>query len=67
MHTGNQLIMELVWKTLVVGVFLSVDALAQTDFSTSSGISTWNGTEWSLTATTFIPGQYQSRMSLANG
>jgi hypothetical protein len=46
---------------------LSGHALAQTDFSTTSGISTWSQKDWSLTATKFIPGQFQSRVSLSNG
>ncbi|TAQ88312.1 hypothetical protein B7494_g3361 [Chlorociboria aeruginascens] len=50
-------------------VLLSVwRVIAETDFSvTTGGLSTWNQSEWSLTATTFIPGQYQARISLANG
>jgi hypothetical protein len=40
---------------------------ALTDFSTTSGIVKWNNTEWSLTTNKYIPGQYQSRLSLANG
>ena len=47
---------------------LELGALAQTDFSvTSSGIYAWNQSDWSLTTTRFTPGQYQSRLSLANG
>jgi hypothetical protein len=46
---------------------LSVHVLAQTDFSTTSGISTWDQSDWSLTASQYIPGQYQARVSLANG
>jgi hypothetical protein len=42
-------------------------ACAHTDFSPSSNISTWKQSEWSLTASKFIPGQYQARVSLANG
>ncbi|KAG0652069.1 hypothetical protein D0Z07_1196 [Hyphodiscus hymeniophilus] len=57
-------IMQLI--LLYLGLCLGLSS-AQTDFSTSSGISSWNDTEWSLTATKFIPGQYQSRSSLANG
>jgi hypothetical protein len=48
-------------------LLLRFPALAQTDFSTTSGLSTWNQSEWSLTATRFIPGQFQARASLANG
>ena len=62
-----KVIMPSFLRALVVGLLLNLQVLAATDFSTASGISTWNGTEWSLTATTFIPGQYQSRSSLANG
>jgi len=40
---------------------------ADTDFSTTSGIVTWDQADWSLTANTYIPGQYQARVSLANG
>ncbi|PVH84540.1 carbohydrate-binding module family 32 protein [Cadophora sp. DSE1049] len=40
---------------------------AVTDFSPSSGISDWDQSDWSLTANTFIPGQFQSRLSLSNG
>lgn len=42
---------------------------AQTDFSiTNTHItSEWNQTDWSLTTPDYVPGLYQSRMSLANG
>lgn len=41
---------------------------AQTDFSvTTSGLSIWNQSSWSLTTEEYVPGQYQSRISLANG
>ncbi|KAM3075170.1 alpha,alpha-trehalase ath1 [Clarireedia jacksonii] len=46
---------------------LPLRVLAATDFSVSAGLATWNQTDWSLTTNTFIPGQYQSRLSLANG
>lgn len=46
---------------------LQKTALAETDFSTTSGIVTWDQADWSLTANTYIPGQYQARVSLANG
>ncbi|PQE33019.1 Acid trehalase protein [Rutstroemia sp. NJR-2017a WRK4] len=46
---------------------LPLRVLAATDFSVSAGLAAWNQTEWSLTTNTFIPGQYQSRLSLANG
>ncbi|KAH8820869.1 glycoside hydrolase family 65 protein [Xylogone sp. PMI_703] len=43
-------------------------ALAQTDFSVvNGGLSTWNQSEWSLTTDKFVPGHYQSRISLSNG
>ncbi|KAF7870317.1 hypothetical protein EAF04_004063 [Stromatinia cepivora] len=45
----------------------SLAVVAATDFSISAGLSTWNQDDWSLTTTTFIPGHYQSRLSLANG
>lgn len=49
-------------------VLLCGGATAVTDFSvTTSKLSVWNQTDWSLTTKTYIPGQYQSRMSLANG
>ncbi|CZR59855.1 probable ATH1 Acid trehalase, vacuolar [Phialocephala subalpina] len=49
-------------------VLLGLGIQAATDFSvTGSGIYEWNQSDWSLTATKYIPGQYQSRMSLANG
>jgi hypothetical protein len=41
---------------------------AATDFSVeTSNLSTWNQSDWSLTTNTYLPGQYQSRLSLANG
>lgn len=41
---------------------------AQTDFAvTSPDIYSWNQSDWSLTTRRFVPGQYQSRISLANG
>ncbi|KAG9242852.1 glycoside hydrolase family 65 protein [Calycina marina] len=42
-------------------------ARADTDFSTTSGLVSWNQKNWSLTTNTYIPGQYQARVSLANG
>ncbi|ESZ98511.1 glycoside hydrolase family 65 protein [Sclerotinia borealis F-4128] len=45
----------------------SLGVLSATDFSVSAGLSTWNQSDWSLTTTKYIPGQYQSRLSLANG
>jgi hypothetical protein len=54
--------------SLLLPLLLSFGAHAQTDFAvTSTDIYTWNQTEWSLTTTRFTPGQYQSRISLANG
>lgn len=44
-----------------------LSSFAATDFSVTAGLSTWNQSDWSLTTTTYIPGQYQSRLSLANG
>jgi len=44
-----------------------VEVRAATDFSTTANISTWDQSDWSLTVTTFIPGQYQARVSLSNG
>jgi hypothetical protein len=38
------------------------------DFSiTSSNYTSWNQSAWSLTSTSLIQGQYQARVSLANG
>lgn len=60
--------MEKMVGTLFALLLLSLGVQAATDFSvTTSGIYSWNQSDWSLTATKFIPGQYQSRMSLANG
>jgi hypothetical protein len=57
------------FTTLLLAVLaLGLGAQAQTDFSvTTTSNYEWNQTEWSLTTTKFIPGQYQSRISLANG
>jgi hypothetical protein len=53
---------------LLPALMLALGAQAQTDFSvTTTSNYAWNQTEWSLTTTNFIPGQYQSRISLANG
>jgi hypothetical protein len=46
---------------------LILNVLAATDFSVSSGISSWNQSAWSLTTNELLTGQYQSRSSLANG
>ncbi|KAF7908370.1 uncharacterized protein EAF01_004125 [Botrytis porri] len=46
---------------------LPLSVSGTTDFSVNAGLSTWNQSDWSLTTTTYIPGQYQSRLSLANG
>lgn len=44
------------------------NSLAQTDFDVlTSNLSVWDQDDWTLTATQYVPGQYQSRMSLANG
>jgi len=37
------------------------------DFSVGKGVEVWNQTEWSLSTKMYIPGQFQSRLSLANG
>ncbi|KAH7356788.1 glycoside hydrolase family 65 protein [Rhexocercosporidium sp. MPI-PUGE-AT-0058] len=50
-----------------LAVILVSGVSAVTDFSPSSGISDWDQSDWSLTANTFIPGQFQSRLSLSNG
>jgi hypothetical protein len=50
--------------------FLSSSLLvaAQTDFAvTSADLYSWDQSDWSLTTKRFVPGQYQSRISLANG
>lgn len=55
-------------NSLLLALAVAAPALAQTDFSViTSGLSTWNQKEWSLTATKFVPGQFQSRISLSNG
>lgn len=46
---------------------LPLSVFGTTDFSVNAGLSTWNQSDWSLTTTSYIPGQYQSRLSLANG
>jgi hypothetical protein len=54
--------------SLALVALLCGSATAATDFSvTTSKLSTWNQGDWSLTSQTYIPGQYQSRISLANG
>ncbi|KUJ11837.1 glycoside hydrolase family 65 protein [Mollisia scopiformis] len=56
------------WARIFALLLLDLGVQAATDFSvTTSGIYSWNQSDWSLTATKFIPGQFQSRMSLANG
>jgi len=53
---------------LLAALVLSLGIQAQTDFSvTTTSNYAWNHSEWSLSTTRFIPGQYQSRISLANG
>jgi hypothetical protein len=55
-------------RLLLAVLTLNFGVKAQTDFSvTTTSNYTWNQTEWSLTTTNFIPGQFQSRISLANG
>lgn len=44
-----------------------VQAVQAIDFSTNANISSWNQDDWTLTAHQYVPGQYQSRISLANG
>lgn len=54
----------------LAGALLSIvgTVVAQTDFSvTNKDNYNWNQTEWSLATTNFNPGQFQSRISLANG
>ncbi|KAE8448089.1 hypothetical protein EG329_009854 [Mollisiaceae sp. DMI_Dod_QoI] len=59
--------MDLLLKLLFALLFVFT-VQGATDFSvTTSGIYSWDQSDWSLTATKLIPGQYQSRMSLANG
>jgi hypothetical protein len=33
----------------------------------TSNLSSWNQSDWSLTTNTYLPGQYQTRLSLGNG
>jgi hypothetical protein len=60
--------MDSISRLLLAALMLSFGAQAQTDFSvTTTSNYTWNQSEWSLATTNFIPGQFQSRISLANG
>jgi hypothetical protein len=55
-------------RSCLLLLFLSAIAKAQTDFSVINQENyEWGQDDWSLTTTRFVPGQYQSRMSLANG
>ena len=60
---------QVTWLLAITSVLLLKPkaAVADTDFSTTSGIVKWDQADWSLTANTYIPGQYQARVSLANG
>ena len=52
------------------GASAAVTSAAATgpDFSVTTGnLSTWNQSDWSITAHQFIPGHYQSRLGLSNG
>ncbi|TQS32889.1 hypothetical protein Golomagni_06782, partial [Golovinomyces magnicellulatus] len=40
---------------------------ASIDFSTNANLSSWDQDNWTLTTHHYVPGQYQSRISLANG
>lgn len=44
-----------------------VQAVQAVDFSTTANLSSWNQNDWTLTAHKYVPGEYQSRISLANG
>ncbi len=63
--------MALIFRLLTASLsclFLLPPACAQTDFSvTTSGISKWDQNGWVLSTNSYLPGQYQSRLSLANG
>ncbi|UNI19507.1 Alpha,alpha-trehalase [Purpureocillium takamizusanense] len=53
-----------------VSVSAAVTSAAATgpDFSVTTGnLSTWNQSDWSITAHQFVPGHYQSRLGLSNG
>lgn len=61
--------------TLFGGLLLAAGALAQPEFPhrdfyvVNEGMkdSTWDHENWTLSTNMFVPAQYQTRMSLANG
>ncbi|KAH8669175.1 glycosyl hydrolase family 65 central catalytic domain-containing protein [Xylariales sp. PMI_506] len=58
------------WYPLaVLQVLRSASTVSATpDFSVTTGnLSVWDQTDWSLTATEYVPGYFQSRLALANG
>ncbi|KAH8685776.1 glycoside hydrolase family 65 protein [Tricladium varicosporioides] len=60
--------MESFLGLLLSTLLLSSRALASTDFSvTTTSNYAWNQSTWTLTSNRYIPGQYQARLSLANG
>lgn len=49
-------------------VLLLLRVVVAQDFSvTNNTLSTWNQSDWSLTALRYVPGHFQSRLALANG
>lgn len=62
-----------VWSTAAVLLLLcawATVAIAQaTDFSVTAAkqLSTWDQTDWSLTATELVQGQFQAWLALGNG
>lgn len=68
----SDIIMGHRFTTVTVALLLSVlrltYATTPNDFSVvGNTLSTWNQTEWSLTANQLVQGQFQSRLNLANG
>jgi hypothetical protein len=62
MHT--KIYQKMAWAILLFGGIVS----AVTDFSVTNEENwSWDQGDWSLTTNRYVPGQYQSRMSLANG
>ncbi|RDL37525.1 putative ATH1 Acid trehalase, vacuolar [Venustampulla echinocandica] len=60
--------MRFILQCLLTVLLTSFQTRAQDDFSvTSTDNYQWSQADWSLTTTRFTPGQYQSRLSLANG
>ncbi|EKD13683.1 uncharacterized protein L3040_005693 [Drepanopeziza brunnea f. sp. 'multigermtubi'] len=57
------------WSAIIalVATLLFSAVAAYTDFAVTGNISEWNQADWSLSTTRFEAGQFQSRMSLANG